>query len=164
MGRPTSTPSSIPNAPRRAKSRQRPPSSRNCEQKRGEAQALVEQLKEKPQDASLRQELKQTFETIRQEANLVADAKLEQQAKEALAALAAQTATAGTERFDKAVADIAPQAAPAAPPPAAPSAGHGRGGGLRTAGESSSKKRTRCWRRSTPTSTPCAPNRTTTRF
>ena len=109
--------------PERAKARKSAAAAtveQELEQKRGEAQALVEQLKEKPQDASLRQELKQTFETIRQEANLVADAKLEQQAKEALAALAAQTATAGTERFEKAVADIAPQAAPAAPPPAAP--------------------------------------------
>ncbi|MBL8471401.1 MAG: Hpt domain-containing protein [Rhodocyclaceae bacterium] len=56
-------------------------------QQREAANALAAQLKEKPQDAQLIEELKGKVETIRQDASLIADAKLESDAAAALAAL-----------------------------------------------------------------------------
>jgi len=78
------------------------------EQQQREAQALIEVLREKPQDEGLREELKHSLETIRQDASLVADAQLEQEAKAALAALAAGP-EAGDEMHE-AVARVAPSA------------------------------------------------------
>ena len=89
-------------------------------QKREEAQALAEALKEKPQDESLRRELKDTFESIRQEATLVADARLEHQAKEALAALAATPSAASSALVQQTVAEIAPPPAAATAPVVTP--------------------------------------------
>lgn len=88
--------------------------------KREAAQALAEALKEKPQDESLRRELKDTFESIRQEATLVADARLEHQAKEALAALAATPSAASSALVQQTVAEIAPPPAAAAAPVVTP--------------------------------------------
>ncbi len=91
----------------------------DLERQKRETQQLVEQLKERPEDRALRQDLKQNLENIRQEAALVADAKLEQHARAALAALAAAPKAVDAETQAK-VADIAPAAAVTAP--AAPSA------------------------------------------
>lgn len=87
----------------------------DLEQRRGAAQALAEALKEKPQDESLRRELKDTFESIRQEATLVADTRLEHQAREALAALAATPSAASSALVQQTVAEIAPPPANVAP-------------------------------------------------
>ena len=57
------------------------------ERQRHETRALVTALREKPQDEGARANLKQHLETIRQDASLVADARLEDEARAALAAL-----------------------------------------------------------------------------
>ncbi len=81
------------------------------EQQKREAQVLVGALREKPEDEGVREDLKQHLETIRQDASLVADAKLEEEAKAALAALASTpTATVVGARFEEAVARVAPAA------------------------------------------------------
>ncbi len=80
------------------------------EQQKREAQALVEALREKPQDEGVREDLKQHLETIRQDASLVADAKLEEEAKAALAALASAPAEAVAGEVTEAVARVAPAA------------------------------------------------------
>ena len=84
------------------------------EHQRRDTQALVEALKDKPEDDTLRRELKQSLETIRQDASLLADAKLEQQARDALAALAA--APGASSELEQAVANIVPEAGPAPAP------------------------------------------------
>lgn len=58
-----------------------------------EAQQLVEALKETPQSSELRQQLVSNLEAIRDDAQLVADAGLEQKAKDALASLKSGEAT-----------------------------------------------------------------------
>ncbi len=85
------------------------------ERQKREAQALVEALREKPGDEGVREELKQHLETMRQDASLVADGRLEQEAKAALAALAAAPAEAAAGQVEEAVARVAP----AAPAPSA---------------------------------------------
>jgi len=81
------------------------------EQQKRETQALVGALREKPEDEGVREDLKQHLETIRQDASLVADAKLEEEAKAALAALASTpTATIVGARFEEAIARVAPTA------------------------------------------------------
>ena len=81
------------------------------EQQKREAQALVEALREKPQDEEVRAELKQHLETIRQDASLVADVKLEEEAKAALTALAnAPAEAAAGGHLEEAVARVAPAA------------------------------------------------------
>ena len=80
------------------------------EQQKREAQALVEALRDKPQDEVVREDLKQHLETIRQDASLVADAKLEEEAKAALAALASGPAEAVAGQVEEAVARVAPAA------------------------------------------------------
>ncbi len=82
-----------------------------------QTQVLVEALREKPEDAELRGELQQNLESIRDDANLVANTALEQQANAAIAALKAATTASGPENFEQAVAQIT-----TAPTPAAPSA------------------------------------------
>ncbi len=84
------------------------------EQAKRETQALLQAFKEQPADTQLRQELKQNLETLKQDADLVADATLGQQAKAALSALDAGAAPA----IDQALANLRPQAA-AAPAPSA---------------------------------------------
>lgn len=83
-----------------------------------EAQALAAQLKDKPEDDSLREELKQNLETIRKDATIVADAALEQQARDALQALE----TSPEAQFDSTATNIQALLASAAPEPAAPPA------------------------------------------
>lgn len=78
------------------------------EQQKRETQALVEALREKPQDEGVREDLKQHLETIRQDASLVADAKLEEEAKAALAALASGSAESVAGHVEEAVARVAP--------------------------------------------------------
>lgn len=80
------------------------------EQQKREAQVLVEALREKPQDEEVRAELKQHLETIRQDASLVADVKLEEEAKAALAALANASAETAGGHLEEAVARVAPAA------------------------------------------------------
>lgn len=81
-----------------------------------ETQALLEAVKEQPSDERLREELKQNLETLKQDADLVADAALGQQAKAALSALAAGDTAAPA--IDAALAGIKPQAAEAPAPSA----------------------------------------------
>ncbi|MGB0127362.1 MAG: Hpt domain-containing protein [Rhodocyclaceae bacterium] len=88
--------------------------------KRVAAQSLMEQFKVQPENDLLRQELKQTYDNIRQEANLVADTKLERQAKEALNALAAAPGSESAKVIEKAGAEIAPPAPAPVPVPSAP--------------------------------------------
>ncbi len=78
------------------------------EQEKRETQALVEVLREKPQDEGVRAELKQHLETIRQDASLVADARLEEEAKAALAALAVAPADGVLGQVEEAMARVAP--------------------------------------------------------
>jgi chemosensory pili system protein ChpA (sensor histidine kinase/response regulator) len=80
------------------------------ERQKREAQTLVETLREKPRDEGVREELKQHLETIRQDASLVADARLEEEAKAALAALAAAPDEKPAAHVEEAVARVAPAA------------------------------------------------------
>jgi len=80
------------------------------EQQKREAQVLVEALRDKPQDEGVREDLKQHLETIRQDASLVADVKLEEEAKAALAALASGPVGDVAGRVEEAVARVAPAA------------------------------------------------------
>ncbi|MDP2809386.1 MAG: Hpt domain-containing protein [Rhodocyclaceae bacterium] len=75
-------------------------------------QTLVGALRLKPEDEELRGEIKQSLETLREDARLVADADIEEQATAAIAALT----LAQPAGIEEAVAHIAPTA------PAAPSA------------------------------------------
>lgn len=59
------------------------------EKQKKETQALVEALKEKPEDAQLKDELKQNLQALQKDADLVADQQLAETAKAALSALAA---------------------------------------------------------------------------
>ena len=80
------------------------------EQQKREAQVLAGALREKPEDAEVREDLKQPLETIRQDASLVADVKLEEEAKAALAALAGASAETPAGQVEEAVARVAPTA------------------------------------------------------
>jgi chemosensory pili system protein ChpA (sensor histidine kinase/response regulator) len=80
------------------------------EQQKREAQLLAGALRETPQDEGVREDLKQHLETIRQDASLVADTKLEEEAKAALAALASAPAETAAGHVEQAVARVAPAA------------------------------------------------------
>ena len=80
------------------------------EQQKREAQVLAGALREKPEDAGVREDLKQHLETIRQDASLVADVKLEEEAKAALAALSGATAETPAGQVEEALARVAPTA------------------------------------------------------
>ncbi len=81
------------------------------EQAKRETQALLQALQDQPADESLRHELKQNLEILKQDADLVADSALGQQAKAALSALDAGAAPA----IDAALASFRPTtAAPSA--------------------------------------------------
>jgi chemosensory pili system protein ChpA (sensor histidine kinase/response regulator) len=80
------------------------------EQQKRETQVLAEALREMPQDLGVREDLKQHLETIRQDASLVADAKLEDEARAALAALAAPDQEAAAGHFKEAMGRVAPAA------------------------------------------------------
>ena len=88
---------------------------RELEQAKRETQALITALKDQPADERLRQELKQNLETLKQDADLVADSALGQQAKAALSALDAGDSAPA---IDEAIAIIKPQT-PEAPTPSA---------------------------------------------
>ena len=76
---------------------------------------LVEALREKPEDAGLREEIKQNLESLREDAWLVADAAVEEKAAAALSAIeAAQPA----DMIGAAVAGIAPTPVATAAPSA----------------------------------------------
>ncbi|HEX5126049.1 MAG TPA: Hpt domain-containing protein, partial [Rhodocyclaceae bacterium] len=75
-----------------------------------ETHSLMEAFNEAPQDAALRNQLVSNLEAIREDAQLVADAQLEQHAKEAIASLKAGDATSA--QLQEALAITAPAAAP----------------------------------------------------
>ncbi|MEN3111236.1 Hpt domain-containing protein [Uliginosibacterium paludis] len=77
-----------------------------------ETHNLVEALREAPEDEGLRQQLVSSLESIREDAQLVADADLEQKAREALASL-----KSGEADQEKLVQAFAAPAAPASPAP-----------------------------------------------
>ncbi|MBK8338277.1 MAG: Hpt domain-containing protein [Sterolibacteriaceae bacterium] len=79
-----------------------------------DAQVLAAQLKDKPEDDSLRQELRHNLEAIRKDATIVADSSLEQHARDALHALAAPE-----QKFDATATDVQALLASAASEPAA---------------------------------------------
>ena len=79
------------------------------ERQKRDTQALVSALREKPQDEGVRADLKKHLETIRQDASLVADAKLEDEARAALAALAS-TSDDAAGHVEEAMARVAPAA------------------------------------------------------
>jgi len=85
------------------------------EQAKKETQALLSALKEQPTDERLRQELKQNLETLKQDADLVADSTLGQQAKAVISAL---DAGASAPAIEEAIAGIRPQTAEAPTPSA----------------------------------------------
>ncbi len=73
-----------------------------------DTQALVEALKEAPQDERLQEELKQNLKAIQQDADLVANHALGESAKAALEAL--KTGDLGSGQVDAALAALTPQA------------------------------------------------------
>ncbi|MBF1164563.1 MAG: Hpt domain-containing protein [Dechloromonas agitata] len=81
-----------------------------------DTQALVEALKEAPQDERLQEELKQNLKAIQQDADLVANHELGQSAKAALEALKA--GDMGAEQIDATLAALKPQE-PEVPQPSA---------------------------------------------
>jgi len=85
------------------------------EQAKRETQALLTALKEQPTDERIREELKQNLETLKQDADLVADSALGQQAKAVLTAL---DTGAAAPAIEEAIASIKPQAAEAPTPSA----------------------------------------------
>ncbi|MBS3916428.1 MAG: Hpt domain-containing protein, partial [Sulfuritalea sp.] len=80
------------------------------ERQKRETQALARELREKPEDEGVRTNLRQHLETIRQDASLMDDAKLEEEARAALTALAGSSAEATDHRMEEAVARVAPAA------------------------------------------------------
>jgi chemosensory pili system protein ChpA (sensor histidine kinase/response regulator) len=79
------------------------------EQQKKEAQALAEALKEKPEDAQLKDELKHSLQALQKDADLVADQQLAESAKAALSALTAD-ATEAPEALDAALSSLKPAA------------------------------------------------------
>ncbi|MBA3903528.1 MAG: hybrid sensor histidine kinase/response regulator [Rhodocyclaceae bacterium] len=80
------------------------------EQQKREAQVLAGALREKPEDAGVREDLKQHLEAIRQDASLIADARLEKEAKAALAALEVAPGETAGGHVEEAMARVAPAA------------------------------------------------------
>ncbi|MGE5489900.1 MAG: Hpt domain-containing protein, partial [Actinomycetota bacterium] len=87
------------------------------EQQKRETQALVEALKEKPEDAQLKDELKQNLQALQKDADLVADQQLADTAKAALSALAADDIEAPAA-LDAALSSLKPAVAEAPAPSA----------------------------------------------
>jgi len=86
------------------------------EQQKKDAATLFEAWKDKPDDAAIKQELRQNLESIQKDAGLVADAKLETQAGEALSMLD-QSGAIPHQPLAEAIEDIQPGTA--APEPSA---------------------------------------------
>ena len=80
-------------------------------QRSREAQQKLEALAAQPADEKLKAELKQNLETLREDAALLNDAKLEKQTREALSALKTGEAS---DKVKEAVSSLAPAAAPSA--------------------------------------------------
>ncbi len=78
------------------------------ERQKRETQSLVEALREKPEDKGVREELKQHLESIRQDASLAADSRLEEEAEAALTALSRSQGNAMDSETEEAVARVAP--------------------------------------------------------
>jgi chemosensory pili system protein ChpA (sensor histidine kinase/response regulator) len=76
-------------------------------QSRRETHELLGALKEQPEDTSLREEIRQNLETLKRDADLVADAKLGEQAKTMLSALASGSDVA--PQIDQAMAVLKPE-------------------------------------------------------
>ena len=85
------------------------------EQAKRETQALLAALKDQPTDAGLRQNLKHNLETLKQDADLVADSALGQQAKDVLSAL---DAGGDSPAIDEAITRLSRQRAKAPAPSA----------------------------------------------
>ncbi|HTY99692.1 MAG TPA: Hpt domain-containing protein, partial [Rhodocyclaceae bacterium] len=77
------------------------------------AQSIIGALREKPEDEGLREEIKQSLETMREDAWLRADVAAEEKAAAAIAAI--DTAQPAAD-IEAAVAEMAPATAPAAVP------------------------------------------------
>ncbi|HJW26775.1 MAG TPA: Hpt domain-containing protein [Rhodocyclaceae bacterium] len=87
------------------------------EQQKKETQALVEALKESPEDTQLKDELKQNLQALQKDADLVADHQLADTAKAALSALAAGDQEAPAA-LDAALSSLKPAVAEAPAPSA----------------------------------------------
>jgi len=87
------------------------------EQQKRDTHALLEALKEQPGDAGLREEIKQNLTALKDDADLVADKELGQQAKAVLSVLEAGGESA--PQIDEAIATLKLQTALAPPPSAA---------------------------------------------
>ncbi|MDR0440483.1 MAG: Hpt domain-containing protein, partial [Candidatus Accumulibacter sp.] len=83
-------------------------------QSRRETRALLEALMEQPQDAGLREEVRHSLETLKSDADLVADAKLGEQAKAMLNVLASGADAA--PQIEQAMAALKSETAGASPP------------------------------------------------
>ncbi|GHU04367.1 hypothetical protein FACS1894158_04520 [Betaproteobacteria bacterium] len=82
-------------------------------QSRRETHELLEALKEQPEDTGLREEVRQNLETLKRDADLVADSKLGEQAKTMLSALASGSDVA--PQIDQAMAALKPEIPEASP-------------------------------------------------
>ena len=80
---------------------------RDVEQQKLEARALLDALKEKPEDSHLRDELKNSLTALRNDADLVADVSLAEQTKAALSVL--ESGVAEAPQIEQAMASIKPQ-------------------------------------------------------
>jgi chemosensory pili system protein ChpA (sensor histidine kinase/response regulator) len=80
-------------------------------QSRRETHELLGALKEQPEDTSLREEIRQNLETLKRDADLVADEKLGEQAKTMLSALASGSDVA--PQIEQAMAALKPEIAEA---------------------------------------------------
>ena len=78
------------------------------QQSKRETQALLSALKEQPQDAGLREELRQSLVTLRNDADLVADSALGEQTKAILSVLDGDAEAA--PQIEQAMAMLAPAA------------------------------------------------------
>jgi len=87
------------------------------EQHKVEARALLDALKEKPEDSGLRDELKNNLTALRNDADLVADTSLAEQAKAVLSVL--ESGVAQAPQLEEAMASLKPQQADLPVPSAA---------------------------------------------
>jgi chemosensory pili system protein ChpA (sensor histidine kinase/response regulator) len=88
------------------------------EQQKLQTHALLNALKDKPDDAVLREEVKQNLVALQNDADLVADAALGEQAKAMLSALGSGAESVPAPQIDAALASLKPQAAEALQPSA----------------------------------------------
>jgi chemosensory pili system protein ChpA (sensor histidine kinase/response regulator) len=87
-------------------------------EKRGQVRKLAEAWSSSPGEVSLKQELRNTLAAIQHDAGLIADARLEAAAAQALRALE-NAPTPAEPQLARSLEQIAPEAAPPAPSPAA---------------------------------------------